>query len=73
MLVNYHRPNWINHFLFVLVFGFCVDRCLGVKQPNCWDYVECFPDGIKKGNKMDKACLNFKIEGFPTWVINGQV
>lgn len=37
------------------------------------DYVECFPDGYRNGTKMEKACADAKIEGFPTWVINGQV
>jgi hypothetical protein len=37
------------------------------------DYVECFPDGYKKGTKMIKACTDAKIEGFPMWVINGEV
>ncbi|KAJ4963923.1 hypothetical protein NE237_023862 [Protea cynaroides] len=37
------------------------------------DYVECFPDGYKRGTKIMKACADAGIEGFPTWVINGQV
>lgn len=37
------------------------------------DYVECFPDGVSKGTKMAQACLDAKLEGFPTWIINGQV
>lgn len=37
------------------------------------DYVECFPEGYRTGTKMIKACIDAKIEGFPTWVINGQV
>ncbi|MQM08113.1 hypothetical protein Taro_040965 [Colocasia esculenta] len=37
------------------------------------DYVECFPDGVGKGRKMDKACVDVRIEGFPTWVIKDQV
>ncbi|KAL2457656.1 Thiol-disulfide oxidoreductase LTO1 [Forsythia ovata] len=37
------------------------------------DYVECFPDGVSEGIKMAKACTEVKLEGFPTWVINGQV
>ncbi|KAM3362957.1 thiol-disulfide oxidoreductase LTO1 [Capsicum galapagoense] len=37
------------------------------------DYVECFPDGFKKGTSMVKACQEAKLEGFPTWVINGEV
>ncbi|KAK7307451.1 hypothetical protein VNO77_40530 [Canavalia gladiata] len=37
------------------------------------DYVECFPEGYRRGTKMNKACIDAKIEGFPTWVINGQI
>lgn len=37
------------------------------------DYIECFPDGYKTGTKMIKACADANLEGFPTWVINGQV
>ncbi|KAK3018046.1 hypothetical protein RJ639_005171 [Escallonia herrerae] len=37
------------------------------------DYVECFPDGYKNGTKIAKACTGVGIEGFPTWVINGEV
>lgn len=37
------------------------------------NYVECFPDGFRKGTIMEKACLDVNIEGFPTWVINGKV
>lgn len=37
------------------------------------DYVECYPDGYRKGVPIAKACEGVKIEGFPTWVINGEV
>ncbi|CAF2067652.1 hypothetical protein HID58_040222 [Brassica napus] len=37
------------------------------------NYVECFPEGYKKGTKIFKACSDVGIEGFPTWMINGQV
>ncbi|XP_062010779.1 thiol-disulfide oxidoreductase LTO1 [Rosa rugosa] len=37
------------------------------------NYVECFPGGFRKGTIMAKACIDAKLEGFPTWVINGQV
>ncbi|CAL5188210.1 unnamed protein product [Lathyrus oleraceus] len=37
------------------------------------EYVECFPDGFRTGTKMIDACIDAKIEGFPTWIINGQV
>ncbi|PON82681.1 Vitamin K epoxide reductase [Trema orientale] len=37
------------------------------------NYVECFPNGFKKGTTMEKACADAGIEGFPTWMINGKV
>ncbi|KAI7731069.1 hypothetical protein M8C21_027055 [Ambrosia artemisiifolia] len=37
------------------------------------DYVECFPDGFQTGTDLSKECKKIKIEGFPMWVINGQV
>ncbi|XP_030485925.2 thiol-disulfide oxidoreductase LTO1 isoform X2 [Cannabis sativa] len=37
------------------------------------NYVECFPNGFKKGTLMEKSCAEVGIEGFPTWVINGKV
>lgn len=37
------------------------------------DYVECFPYGLKRGISMINACQEAKLEGFPTWVINGEV
>ena len=42
-------------------------------------YVECFPDGWERGKPMADVCLQplntdgKKLEGFPTWVIGGQV
>ncbi|KAF3511868.1 hypothetical protein F2Q69_00008974, partial [Brassica cretica] len=36
------------------------------------NYVECFPEGYKKEIKIFKACSDARIEGFPTWMINGQ-
>jgi len=35
-------------------------------------YVECFPDGWERGTPVAKACDVAKVEGFPTWVINGK-
>lgn len=37
------------------------------------NYVECFPGGYRKGTIMAKECIDARLEGFPTWVINGQV
>jgi uncharacterized membrane protein len=35
-------------------------------------YVECFPDGWERGTPVTQACDLAKVEGFPTWVINGK-
>jgi len=45
----------------------------GKEAAELLNYVECFPNGFRKGTKMIKACVDAKLEGFPTWVINGQV
>ncbi|GBG46091.1 hypothetical protein CBR_g79494 [Chara braunii] len=37
------------------------------------DYVECYPDGYRKGVSVDKACEDAGIEGFPSWLVNGQI
>ncbi|KAK4790375.1 hypothetical protein SAY86_017679 [Trapa natans] len=59
--------------------AFWCSHCLEQKQifgkeaAKILDYVECFPNGYKKGTKIEKACADASIEGFPTWIINGQV
>ncbi|CAN8327866.1 unnamed protein product [Cochlearia groenlandica] len=45
----------------------------GQEAAKLLNYVECFPEGYKKGTKIFKACADARIEGFPTWIINGQV
>ena len=30
-------------------------------------YVECFPEGYRKGVQMAPACKAAKLDGFPTW------
>ncbi|XP_075524052.1 thiol-disulfide oxidoreductase LTO1-like [Primulina tabacum] len=37
----------------------CQDQkeMFGREAAKLLNYVECFPDGIKKGNKVDEACL----------------
>lgn len=37
------------------------------------NYAECYPDGFKLGTELSQECKDVKIEGFPMWVINGQV
>ncbi|KAK4410447.1 Thiol-disulfide oxidoreductase LTO1 [Sesamum angolense] len=46
---------------------------LWARSSKLLDYVECFPDGVSKGTKMAQACVDVNLEGFPTWIINGQV
>lgn len=36
-------------------------------------YVECYPEGYRKGIPIAKACDAANIQGFPTWVIKGQI
>ncbi|XP_057804760.1 thiol-disulfide oxidoreductase LTO1-like isoform X1 [Salvia miltiorrhiza] len=53
----------------------CLDQkeIFGREAAKILDYVECFPDGVNKGTKMAQACVDVKLEGFPTWIIDGQV
>ncbi|PSS00440.1 Thiol-disulfide oxidoreductase [Actinidia chinensis var. chinensis] len=59
--------------------AFWCSHCLEQKQmfgreaAKLLDVVECFPDGYRKGTIIAKACADVGIEGFPTWVINGEV
>ena len=48
-------------------------QMFGREAAKVLDYVECFPNGYRKGIKMAKACLDYGLEGFPTLVINGEV
>ncbi|KAG0593172.1 hypothetical protein KC19_1G308800 [Ceratodon purpureus] len=36
------------------------------------DYVECYPEGYRTGVQIAKECDAVNIQGFPTWIINGQ-
>lgn len=49
------------------------NKMFGREAAKLLNYVECFPDGLKKGTYMANACQEAKLEGFPTWVINGEV
>ncbi|TMX04180.1 hypothetical protein EJD97_011048 [Solanum chilense] len=48
-------------------------QMFGREAAKLLDYVECFPYGLKRGISMINACQEAKLEGFPTWVINGEV
>ena len=36
-------------------------------------YVECYPEGYRSGVEMAGACKEADIQGFPTWIVKGQV
>lgn len=68
------------HSIGAKMYGaFWCSHCIEQKQifgreaSKLLDYVECFPEGYRKGVKIAKACADARIEGFPTWVINGEV
>ncbi|GLJ49975.1 hypothetical protein SUGI_1062890 [Cryptomeria japonica] len=48
-------------------------QMFGAEAAKILDYVECYPTGYRKGVQIAKACKDANIQGFPTWVINGQV
>lgn len=37
------------------------------------EYIECYPEGYRRGVKIAKPCESAKIDGFPTWIIKGKV
>lgn len=69
ILVSETQPTKPKPFDFV----FADIQMFGREAAKILPYVECFPEGVFKGTKMDKACSDVGIEGFPTWVINGEV
>lgn len=48
-------------------------QMFGAEATNILDYVECYPNGYRKGVKIAKACDEANIQGFPTWIVKGQV
>ncbi|KAM7261036.1 hypothetical protein ACFE04_026511 [Oxalis oulophora] len=68
------------HSIGAKMYGaFWCSHCLeqkemfGSEAAKYLDYVECFPEGYRKGIQIAKACSDAKIDGFPTWIINDQV
>jgi hypothetical protein len=35
-------------------------------------YVECYPGGYRGAGSIARACVDAGVQGFPTWIINGQ-
>jgi len=52
----------------------CLEQkeAFGAEAMGAFPYVECFPDGWKKGMEQAPACKEAGIRGYPTWVINGK-
>eukprot|EP01018_Ginkgo_biloba_P038669 Gb_11132 [translate_table: standard] len=48
-------------------------QMFGHEAMDILDYVECYPNGYRKGVKIAKACEDANIQGFPTWIVKGQV
>ncbi|KAG6524341.1 hypothetical protein ZIOFF_014247 [Zingiber officinale] len=48
-------------------------QMFGSEATKVLDYVECFPNGAGKGRTMASECSSVGIQGFPTWVIKGEI
>eukprot|EP00884_Botryococcus_braunii_P010965 jgi/Botrbrau1/19870/Bobra.0856s0002.2 len=59
--------------------AFWCSHCLQQKQIFGKDasaqlpYVECYPNGYFKGVKLASACQSANLNGFPSWIINGNL
>ncbi|KAG6412478.1 hypothetical protein SASPL_125157 [Salvia splendens] len=72
LLDHENDKNDLRHKLKDILQNMC-HGFFGREAAKILDYVECFPDGVNKGTKMVQACVDAKLEGFPTWIIDGQV
>lgn len=65
----------LSHYSTAFIFAECYlyVQAFGSEAAKYLPYVECYPDGYRKGVQLAKACQDANIEGFPTWVIKGQV
>jgi len=54
-------------------FSVWMEQAFGQEASKVLPYVECYPEGYRRGVKIAQASEDAKIEGFPTWVINGEV
>ena len=68
---------WI--WIYVQMYGaFWCSHCyeqklaFGEEANQYLPYVECYPDGYRRGVNMAKACQDAGIDGFPMWIIDGQ-
>jgi len=62
---KFYGAFWCSH---------CYDQKVqfGAQAAELLPYVECFPDGYRKGVVIEQQCKAADISGFPTWVIDGK-
>jgi uncharacterized membrane protein len=53
----------------------CFDQkqTFGQKAMPDFPYVECFPNGWRRGEKIAEVCETAGVRAFPTWIINGRI
>jgi len=63
---KFYGAFWCSH---------CLDQKLqfGREAYTELPYVECFPDGWRRGTPIDSQCKAANVQGFPTWVIDGKI
>ncbi|KAI8464566.1 MAG: hypothetical protein J3K34DRAFT_474223 [Monoraphidium minutum] len=49
------------------------EQAFGKQAMAAFPYVECFPDGWKRGVEVAPACAAVPVQAFPTWVVGSQV
>jgi len=48
-------------------------QAFGIAAQDELPYVECYPDGFRRGTRPATACLAAGVEGFPSWKIGGKM
>ena len=54
--------------------GHCFEQkeTFGREAQAALPYVECYPNGYEGPQSIAPACKEANIDGFPTWIINGE-
>eukprot|EP00850_Spirogloea_muscicola_P001381 SM000005S17178 [mRNA] locus=s5:587544:590129:+ [translate_table: standard] len=47
-------------------------QMFGQDATRSMNYVECYPDGYRRGVKIAEECDKANVQGFPTWIIDGK-
>lgn len=48
-------------------------QAFGISAQTELPYVECYPDGFRRGTRPAAACTAAGVEGFPSWKIGGKI